>query len=141
MTLPSGPDPKSDRSADAEATLREVQRVAHGSADAVVGQPAHEARVDAPLQDEILEKEADVIGRERRDHCRSHTEASAQAAGDVVLAAALPHPERSRGSHAVLARIEPQHDLAEGDEVIAAVDGLTNRESGHGRASAASATA
>ena len=78
-------------------------------------------RVDAALEDEVLDQPADVVVGERGHDRGAQPEAAAQAAGDVVLAAALPHPERARGADAPLARIEAQHDLAERDEVVAAL--------------------
>ena len=55
-----------DRAAHAEAALGEVQSVAHGAADAVVRHPADQRRVDAALQDEVLDQPADVVVGEAR---------------------------------------------------------------------------
>ena len=105
------------RAADAEAALGEVEPVADGAADAVVRHPADERRVDAALQDEVLDQPPDLVVGERGHDRGAQAEAAAQAAGDVVLAAALPDPERARGADAALAGIEAEHDLAERDEV------------------------
>ena len=83
--------------------------------------------VHAALQDQVLEQPADLVVGERGDHRGAQAEAAPQAAGDVVLAAALPGPERAGGADPALARVEPQHDLAERDQVVAAVS-----PAGHG---------
>ena len=77
-------------------------------------------RVDATLEDQVFEQPADVVVGERRDDGGSHAKAAAQAARDVVLATALPDPEAPGGADAPLARIEPEHYLAERHEVVAA---------------------
>ena len=48
-------------------------------------------------------------------------EAAGETARHVVLATALPDPELACGADASFTRIEPQHDLAQGDEVVAAL--------------------
>ena len=45
-------------------------------------------------------------------------EAFAQAAGDVVFAAAFPDLEFAGGADAALAGVEPQHDFAERNLVV-----------------------
>ena len=112
-----------DRAADAEAALGEVQAVADRAADAVVRHPADERGVDAALQDEVLDEPADLVVGERGDDGGAQAEAAAQAAGDVVLAAALPDLEGAGGADAALARVEAQHHLAEGHRVVAALAG------------------
>ena len=84
-----------DGAADAEATLREVEPVAHLAADAVVRDPADVRLVDAALEHQVLDEPADGVVGERGDDRRAQPEAAAQAAGDVVLAAALPDLETS----------------------------------------------
>ena len=110
-----------DGAADAEASLGEVEPVAHLAADTVVGDPAHVRLVDAALEHQVLDEPADRVVGQRRDDRGPQPEAAAQAAGDVVLAAALADLETPRGGDAALAGIQPEHDLAEGDEVPAAV--------------------
>ena len=85
------------------------------AADAVVRDPAHERRVDAALEDEVLEQAADVVVGERGDDRGPQAEAAAQAARDVVLAAALPDAKRPGRADPALARVEAQHHLAERD--------------------------
>ena len=55
-----------------------------------------------------------------------------QPAGDVVLAAALPDLERARGVDAEVARIEPEHDFAEGHAIPAAGIARPQFQLGHG---------
>ena len=117
-----------DRAAHAEAALGEVEAVADGAPDAVVGHPADERGVDAALQDEVLDQAADLVVGQRGDDRGAQAEAAAQAAGDVVLAAALPDVERARGADAALAGVEAQHHLAERDEVEAALLGRPQRQ-------------
>jgi hypothetical protein len=50
-----------DSAANAEAALGEVQAVAHGAADAVIGTPLDEVGGDAALHDEILDEMADLV--------------------------------------------------------------------------------
>ena len=45
-------------------------------------------------------------------------EAAAQAAGDVVFAAAFPDLELARRAHAPFARVQPQHDFPQRDQVV-----------------------
>ena len=97
------------------------------------GHPADERRVDAALQDEVLEQPADLVVDERGDDGSAQPEAAPQPARDVVLAAALPDAERAGGAHPPLAGIQPEHDLAERDEVVAA---LVRRAERRGRSRA-----
>ena len=121
------------RAAHAEAALGEVEPVADGAADAVVGHPAHQRGVDAALEHEVLDQPADLVVGERGHDRGPQAEAAAQPAGDVVLAAALPGPEGAGGADAPLARVEPQHHLAERDEVEPALVGRPELERAHAR--------
>ena len=85
------------------------------------GTPLDEFGGDAALQDEILEQPADVVVGERGADGGLEAEAAAQAAGDVVFAAAFPDPELARGADAALARVEPQHDFAQRNQVVLAL--------------------
>ncbi len=117
-----------DRGAHAEAALGEVEAVPDAAADAVVGHPAHVALVDAALQDQVFEQAADRVVDERAHERRAQPEAAAQAARDVVLAAALPDAERARRVDPRVAGVEPQHHLAEADEIEAALRGGLGRQ-------------
>ena len=110
-----------DGPAHPEPALREVETVAHGLTGAVEGQPRDERGVDAALQDEILEQAADLVVDERGHDRRAQPEAATQAARDVVLAPALPDPERAGGADSPLAGIEAQHDLSERHQVVGAL--------------------
>ncbi len=72
----------------------------------------------------------DRVVRDRGDERRAEPEAAAQAAGDVVLAAALPDLEAAGGADARVSRIQAQHHLAERDEVEAAFLGWPDGEDG-----------
>jgi hypothetical protein len=66
---------------------------------------------------------ADLVVDERGDDGGFITEAFAETAGSVVLAAALPDFELTGGADAALAGIETKHDFAEGDLVKGAGGG------------------
>ncbi len=121
-----------DGGAQAKAALGKVEAVAHGAADAIVRNPADKRSVHAAFEDEVLDETADGIVGERGGHGGAQAEAAAQAAGHVVLAAALPHVEVARGVDAHLAGIEAKHDFAEADAVPAAV-GIGSGERVHGQ--------
>ena len=107
-----------DRAANAEAALGEVQAVADGAAHAVEGRPFDEFGVHAALQNEILEQTADfVVGKGGGDG-GLQPEAAAQAAGDVVFAAAFPDLELAGAADAAFAGVEAEHDFAEGEQVV-----------------------
>ena len=116
---------------DAKAPLRKVKPVANRPPDPVRRNPADEARIDTPLQHEVLEQPADVVFGERGHDTGAQAEAPAQPACHVVLAAALPRLEPAGSANPPLARIEPEHDLAQRDEVVAALLRRPNREPAH----------
>ena len=107
--------------AHAEAAFSEVEAVAHGAADAVVGDPLEQGGVDAALEDEVFDEAADGVLSERGSDGGAQAEAAAQAAGHVVLAAAFPNGEVAGGVDAALAGVEAQHDFAQTQRVPAAV--------------------
>ena len=122
-----------DGAADAEAAFGEVEAVADGAADAVIGAPEDEVGGDAALQDEIFEQVADIVVDKRGADGGAQAEAFAEAAGDVVLAAALPDFEFAGGADAALAGIEAEHDFAKGDLVELARFGGLDLEAHGGR--------
>jgi hypothetical protein len=83
------------------------------------------------LQNEIFEQPADVIVGEGGANGGFESETAAETACDVVFAAALPNFEFARGPNATFAGIEPQHNLAEGDQIIFARTGRFDLENGH----------
>ena len=117
-----------DRAAHAEPALGEVEPVPHLPADAVVRGPDHMRTLDAALVDQVLDQAADRVVGERRDDGRPEPEAPLEAAGDVVLAAPFPGTERARRRDPLLARVEPEHHLAERDEIEAALLGRPERQ-------------
>src|SRR5690606_19008317 len=121
--------------------LGEVQAVADRPAHAVVRRPPQEARVDAAGEDEVLDQATHLVVRERRDDGGAQAERAPQPARHVVLAAALPRAELARGADAPLARVEPQHDLAEGDGVVPALGGGADGQGAHAVSPVARATA
>ena len=120
-------------SADAGAALEEVDAVAGGAADAVVGEPTQMREVDAALEHEVFEQAADGVVGERRDDGGAQAEAAPEAAGDVVLAASFPDAEVTGVRDALLAGVEAQHDLAERDEVPARVFDRADGQPGRAR--------
>src|SRR4029079_12145555 len=86
-----------------EAALGEVEPVADGAPDAGVFLPAQVRETDAPLQHQTLDEPAHWIVGQRGDVRGAQAEAPAQAARDVVLAAALPGAKAARRVRAVFA--------------------------------------
>ena len=105
------------RAADAEATFCEIEPVADRAADAVIRLPLDEVGADAPLHDEVFDQVPHLVVDEGGHHGGLQPEAFPQAAGHVVFAAPLPDLEVPRRADAALARVEPEHDLAERDLV------------------------
>ena len=116
-----------DGTADAEATLGEVQPVAAARPTPSYGDPDHMRLVDAALVDEVLDQTADRVVGERGDDRRVEPEAAAQPACDVVLAAALPDVEAAGRGDSTVSRVEPEHHLAERHEVPAALAAAGSR--------------
>ena len=119
-----------EAAADAEAPLEEVDAVAGLAADAVEGAPKDVVLADAALEHEVFDEAADRVIDERGDDGTAQAEAAAQAAGDVVLAAAFPDAEAAGTDDAAFAGIEAEHDLAERDEVPGAVGGGAEVQAG-----------
>src|SRR6185295_4118829 len=119
------------RAANAEPALGEVQSVAHGAPDAVIGTPLDEPGIDTALQDEIFDETAHVIVGKGGTYGRPEAEAAAQSARDVVFAAAFPGFELAGRAHAALAGVEPEHDFSEGDQVEFAGTGGLDVQSRH----------
>ena len=76
------------------------------------------SRLDAALQDEVLQQPADVVVRERGADGGSQAEAAPQAARDIVFAAAFPDLELARRADAPLAGVQPQHDFPQRDQIV-----------------------
>ena len=79
-------------------------------------------------EDQVLDQPPDLVVGERGDHRRAQAEAAAQAAGDVVLAAALPDPKL----RAVRIRPSPGSSRSitspSATSVVAALVGRTRRQ-------------
>jgi TonB-dependent receptor len=82
--------------------------------------------IHAALQDQILGQGPHLVARQGGDDRGPHAEGFAQAAGDIVFAAALPDLEAAGCPDPALTRVEAQHDLAQGDAIPAAVFGRSN---------------
>jgi hypothetical protein len=108
------------RGSYSKSSLREVQSIAYGAANAVVRNPTQEGSVNATLQDAVFNQPPYGILRERRDHSCSKAEASPQTTRDVVFSTALGDAEVPRRVNPVLRRIESQHDLSQAKAVPAA---------------------
>ena len=102
-----------DRAADAKTALSEIEPIAHGAADAVIRLPLDEVGADAPLHDEVFDQMPNLVVDEGGDHGSLQPEAFPQPAGHVVFAAPLPDLKVPGRADAALARVEPEHDLAE----------------------------
>jgi hypothetical protein len=84
-----------------------------------------------PCKHQIFHQPAHRVIRQRGDVSRAKAEATTQAAGHVVLSAALPNLKRSSRMNAPLAGIEAQHDLAQADGVEPAIGRGARRERRH----------
>jgi len=92
--------------------------------------PFDEAGIDAALQDEVLDQAADVVVGKRGAHRRAEAEAAAQAARDIVFAAAF-QTLNSRAQRIRLRRVEAEHDLAQRDLIVLAGGGGFDGEGVH----------
>ena len=101
-----------DRASDAETTLGEIQAVAADAADTVRLLPIDERRINSALADEVLEKSADFVLRERGDDGGLEAKALTETADDIVLSAALPGSEGTCRADTAFAGIKPQHDFS-----------------------------
>src|SRR6266581_7964894 len=77
----------SNRRAQSETALGEIQPIAHRASNSVVGNPLDAGLIHATLINEVLNQASNRIVRECCDESRVHSEASTQAARDVVFAA------------------------------------------------------
>jgi hypothetical protein len=118
--------------AHAKAALSKVEAVADGTADSIVRNPADERRIDATLKDEIFNEAANGVISECGCNGGIQAETAAQAAGDVVFAAAFPHLKLTRCVDAAFAGVETKHDFAEAKAVPAAI-GIGNGKRVHGQ--------
>src|SRR5208283_66511 len=116
------------RPAEAEAAFGEIEAVADGAPDAIVLAPPDEIRGDAALHDQVLDQAAHLVVDEGRAHRGSEAETFPEAARSVVFAAALPNREMAGGANPALARIEAEHDFAEGNLVKRALVGGLDRQ-------------
>src|SRR5262249_20685688 len=80
--------------AHSEAPLGEVETVADGAADTVIGHELHQRGIHPSLQDEVLDEPADVVVGQCCDDGGPQAEAAPQPAGDVVLPTSLPCGKR-----------------------------------------------
>ena len=99
--------------ANTVATLHKVQSVTHGAADTVKGNPSDQGSIYPALEDQVLQQVAHLVLSKGSDHAGAHTKATAQPAGYIILAAALPGAKGSGGLNPLLARVQAQHDLAQ----------------------------
>src|SRR5215831_6063081 len=117
--------------AHSEAPLGEVQPVADGAADAVIGHELHQRSVHPSLQDEVLDEPADVVVGQCGDNGGPQAEAAPQPAGDVVFPASLPCGNRPGIADAALAWVQAEHHLAQGYQVITSVCVRADGQVGH----------
>src|SRR6185503_976716 len=103
----------------AETAFGEVEAVANRAANAVKLHPLQMRLIDTALVNQILDQPPDCIVCECGDNGRVHPKASFQAACDIVLTATFPYLKLTRRRDTPLARIEPQHHLAQTHNVPA----------------------
>src|SRR6266478_3682539 len=102
---------------DSKSSLREVEAIAHSASNAVIADPADQGLVDSSLMDQILQQPADGVVGECRHDRRLETEASLESARNVVFSPAFRHFKGARRPHPPVSRLEPQHHLAQADQV------------------------
>src|SRR5438128_1242384 len=99
----------SECGADAKSALGEVQTIAHGATDAIVGNPADQRLIHPALVDKGFDQAADrIVGKSCNDGS-VEAKASFQAPGNVILPPAFGDIKVSRGPNASVAGIEAQH--------------------------------
>src|SRR5208282_5745038 len=107
--------------AHAEAALGEIEAVASGVAYAIMLDPSDQRLVDAALVDEILKEPANGIIGEGGDDSGVQSETALESSSDVVFAAAFADFEGTRRGDTAVAWVKTEHDLAEADDVPAAI--------------------
>src|SRR5262249_33899157 len=105
--------------------------VADSAANSIICYPFNVGLIDSALVDKVLNKPADRVVGQRCYDRRIKAKASLQAAGDVILTAALPCLKGPRGRYSALARIEPEHDLAETQKIPPGIFLWFHDQSGH----------
>src|SRR6267378_2608269 len=126
----------SQRRTHAKAALRKIEAVTCRASHAIVFHPAHQRLVHPALVNQILKELSNRIRGEGRDYRGVQAKTSLQSARDVVFPSAFANFKGSRRRNAPLARIEPHHDLAQADQVPAAIFLRLDRQS-HALTSAA----
>src|SRR5205814_7654561 len=121
----------SNCAADAETPLREIQAVAHCPSDPIERNPLDKFAANTALPNEILQQPADIIVGKRGANGGLQAEAAAQAPRHIVFAAAFPNLEFARGADAAFARVEPQHDFAQSNQIVLAGTGEFDVQNGH----------
>src|SRR6266403_242033 len=119
----------SQRRTHAEAALRKIEAVARRASHAIVFHPTHQRLVHPALVNEILKELPDWIIGECRYDRSVQAETSLQPACDVVFPSAFANFKGSRRRNAPLARVQPHHDLAQADQVPAAIFLRLDRQS------------
>src|SRR5262245_38654122 len=107
------------RPAQTKAAFGKIQPVTYRAPHAVVGSPPDELGIHPALQNELFEQPAHVVVGESGANGRAQPETAPQTTGHVILAASFPDFEFARGPDATLARVQAQHDFAQGDQVVA----------------------
>lgn len=105
----------------AKSPLGEIQTVANGAAHAVVIDPTDQALVYATLVDEVLQQTPNGIVGECRNDGSVEAKATLQSASHVILASTLRNFKVACSPNPSVPRVEAKHDLAQTDEVPAAI--------------------
>src|SRR5262249_33308992 len=118
-----------ERGSHSKPSLREIQSISNRSPHIVIRNPAHVGKIHPTLQHQVFYQSPDWIVRERRNHRRAHPKAAPQSTRHVVLAAAFPDAELASRRASYIARIEPQHHLAEAHQIPTASSLFSQRQS------------
>src|SRR5258708_3029578 len=109
------------RCTHAEATLCKIEAVARRAAHAIVFHPAHQRLVHPALVNEILKEPPDRIIAEPPTDPGVQPQPTLHPPSHLVFPRAFAHFKGSRRGDAPGARVEPHHDLAQTDQVPAAI--------------------
>src|SRR6266704_1147960 len=103
---------------DAKAALGEIQAIAYRPPYTVIRNPFHTFHIHAALQYKILQQMAHIIvGKSRADR-RLEPKATSQPSGDIIFSSAFPYFEPPRRSNPPFSRIQAEHNLAQGQEIV-----------------------
>src|SRR5579863_3544068 len=100
-----------------EATFSEIQAIANGATDTVVGDPANIFLRYTALEHEVFNKSTDRIVGQCGNNCCIQPKAPPKASCHVIFAAAFPGAEMAGSRNSFVAWVKAQHHLTQTDEI------------------------